>query len=235
MIHLLNTHNIEKLKRFLRSYRSKWLLTKGTPSSRNFGYDRGKTIGRYYGDKFIESNMGAIKGSVLEIGVPVYASKYSEKVTHCDVLDVIPDNPKANLVGDLDSGKGIPKSAYDCVIMTGVYLYTFDIHSAVRNTYMAVRPGGVLLAVLPGISQVYRSNRGNHGDYWHFTDASALRLFGENFGDNNINIQVFGNVLTASAYLHGLSSDEFTHAQLNALDTDYQVCIGVRAIKQKAP
>ncbi len=70
------------------------------------------------------------------------------------------------------------------------------------------------------------------GDYWRFTDASARRLFGDFFGEQNVTVETFGNVLAACALLHGLAAHELSRAELDYHDPDYQVLIAVRAIKQ---
>lgn len=223
----------DHLKRILRSVRARWLLTKADPASRNFGFDRGMPISRYYTEQFLEPYRSDITGRVLEIGVPIYAHRFGQQVTQCDVLDNVPENTKANITGDLVTGEGMPVEKYDCLIVTGVYLFTYNLQAAIINSMRALRPGGVLLATLPGIAQVFRTGGGTFGDYWRFTDSCAERLFGDVFGPQNVRVVSFGNVLTASAYLHGLATEEFTQAQLNRQDPDYQLCIGVHARKAR--
>jgi hypothetical protein len=72
---------------------------------------------------------------------------------------------------------------------------------------------------------------GAGGDYWRFTRHSAQMAFSEVFGVANISIETYGNVLTAVAMLHGLVSAEFEPAELEHHDPDYEVTIGVRAVK----
>ena len=71
------------------------------------------------------------------------------------------------------------------------------------------------------------------GDYWRLTDASARRLFGDVFGAENVSVATYGNVLSASSYLQGLSAEELTIKELDYLDEDYQVVIAVRAFKPR--
>ena len=53
--------------------------------------------------------------------------------------------------------------------------------AAVAEMRRALKPGGVALVTVPGISQI---DRGEWGEswYWSLTRASALRLFGDVFG-----------------------------------------------------
>ena len=99
--------------------------------------------------------------------------------------------------------------------------------------YAALKLGRVLLATFPGISQISRYDMDRWGDYWRFTDASARRLFGNVFGAENIEVETFGNVLTACAFLHGLASHELKQKQLDYHDPDYQLVITVRAVKSE--
>ncbi len=162
-----------------------------------------------------------IRGSVLEIGDPGYTQKFGgDRVTRSHVLHFWPDNLHATIVGDLATGKGIPEASFDCMIITQTYQMIYDIKSAVHSTYSALKPAGILLATLPGISQISRYDMDRWGDYWRFTDASARRLFGDVFGAQNITVETHGNVLTAIALLHGLSAEELREEELTRSDPD---------------
>jgi hypothetical protein len=71
------------------------------------------------------------------------------------------------------------------------------------------------------------------GDYWRFTSLSLRLLFEKSFGAGNVEVQTQGNVLTATAMLHGLSTDELREDEINYRDPDYEVMITVRAVKRK--
>jgi len=208
-------------------------LRRLSPISTLFGTDRGQPIDRYYIESFLQRHNTDVRGSVLEIGDPAYTLKYGgDRVTHSDVLHVVADNPQATFVGDLQTGKGVPDRAYDCMILTQTLLFIYDVHAAIGNCYRSLRAGGILLATFPGISQVVRYDMDRWGDYWRFTDASARKLFGEVFGPENVVIEAHGNVLTACAFLHGLATSELKAKELDFHDPDYQVIITVRAVKK---
>ena len=205
-----------------------------TPVSRVFGLDRGQPVDRYYIEAFLQRRSVDIRGHVLEIGDPGYTRQFGGgRVTRSDVLHAVPGNPQAMLVGDLATGEGVPKEAFDCMIVTQTFLFIYDAKAAIANAYAALKPGGVLLATFPGISQISRYDMDRWGDYWRFTDASARRLFGDVFGKENVTIETYGNVLTACAFLHGLAAHELKPEELDYRDPDYQVIIGVRAVKVK--
>jgi hypothetical protein len=102
---------------------------------------------------------------------------------------------------------------------------------AIQHTYSALKPGGILLVTVPGISQISRYDMDRWGDFWRFTDASVTRLFGNVFGGENISVRTYGNVLAACAFLQGLSAEDMSTENLEYQDRDYQLLIGVRARK----
>ena len=200
------------------------------PASRSFGANLGKAIDRHYIESFLERHAAAIHGHVLEVGDAAYTRRFGgERVSVSDVLHAAPGNPQATLVGDLATGQGISEGAFDCLILTQVLQYVFDVRAAIGHARAALKPGGVLLATLPGISQISRSDDERWGDYWRFTPASARRLFGEVFGDEAVAVEARGNVLAASAFLYGIPLHELDARELEHDDPDYPMLITVKA------
>lgn len=190
------------------------------------------SIDRYYIEGFLQTFSADIRGRVLEIADDSYTKKFGgDRVSRSDVLHATGDNPQATLVGDLATGSGIPENAFDCLIVTQTLLVIYDVKAAIANCYRALKPGGVLLASFPGISQISRHDMNRWGDYWRFTDLSARRLFEEVFPAGDLQIETHGNVLAAVAFLHGLAADELKQNELDYVDADYQVSITVRAKK----
>jgi len=200
------------------------------PVSRKFGLDRGIPIDRHYIEQFLAANSGDIRDRVLEIGDAHYTRQFGgNKVTQSDVLHAESGNDQANLVGDLASGVGIPREAYDCMILTQTLLCIYDLRAAIQNIYTALKPDGVALVTVPGISQISRYDMDRWGDYWRFTNLSVQRLFTESFGEEGLIVKTYGNVLTAVAFLQGIPLEELTEKELDFHDPDYQVTITVRA------
>jgi len=201
------------------------------PVSRVFGFDRGTPVDRHYISSFLGRNEADVRGDVLEAGDARYGRQFGKALGKLDVLDLDAANDRASLVGDLASGRGIPRDAYDCLILTQVYPFIFDLHSAVRHSRLALRPKGVLLATLPGLTQISRFDRDRWGDYWRFTSQGARRLFASEFGEENVRIEPHGNLIAATAILRGLAAEELTPEELDRRDPDYEVLIGVRAVR----
>jgi len=208
-----------------------------TPVSRSFGLDRGWPINRYYIEKFLAQHALDIKGTTLEAGGLVnYTREFGgSNVTKADVLYPKEGFPDATVIGDLATGIGIPLDNYDCIILTQVYGFIFDLAGAIQNTYQALKPGGVLLATLPGITKIPRYDLEQWGDYWRFTEACAVRLFGNVFGSENVVVAAYGNVLVACSLLQGLAQQDLQPHQLEHNDPDYQVIITVRCVRPERP
>lgn len=203
-----------------------------SPFSRVFGLDRGQPIDRYYIEQFLHKYCLEIRGNVLEVGDSYYTNKFGgERVSHGDVLHVVPGNPQATIVGDFATGQNIPHEAFDCIILTQVLLCIYEVKVAVANLYTALKVGGVVLATVPGICQIGRYDMERWGDYWRFTNLSAQRLFEEVFPKEHVRVENYGNVLAATAYLYGVSAGELTQPELDYSDPDYQVLITIRAVK----
>jgi len=103
--------------------------------------------------------------------------------------------------------------------------------AALKTLYRILKPGGVLLATFPGISQISRHDMDRWGDYWRFTTLSARRLLEKVFPAANVRVEAYGNVLAAIAFLHGLATQELRQEELDYGDPDYEVLIAVRAVK----
>jgi len=227
----------EKARRLLRTVLPRRVrfgsLRRLTPLSRKFGWDRGGLpVDRYYIERFLERHAGDIAGRVLEVRDAGYTRKYGGgRVTRSDVLHPVPGNPKATIVADLSHADQCPADAFDCVILTQVLPFIPDVQAAVHTLHRMLRPGGVVLATMPGISQIVRYDMDRWGDYWRFTTLSARRIFECAFPGGDIRVEGHGNVLVAAAFLYGLSSRELRPEELERNDPDYEVLITVRAVK----
>lgn len=200
------------------------------PLDRDFGKSRGTPIDRGYIHEFLWERRADVQGRVLEVADSGYTDYLGEgAVTQVDVLHVQEGLPWVTLVGDLVTGDGIPTEAFDCFVLTQTLHLIYELHDAVRHAHDALKPGGVLLATLPGISQLSQYDRKGWGDFWRFTADSAQRLFGEVFAE--VEVVPYGNVLVASAFLYGYALEDLTAEELAHRDDDFHFLIGVRAVR----
>ena len=201
------------------------------PVSRWFGFDRGTPIDRWYIERFLATHRNDIRGRVLEIGDDTYTRRFGVAVDDVDILHVDDSNPRATIIADLGTAGGLETGRFDCVICTQTLLLIYDVRVAIANLESLLKPGGVVLATVPGISQICRLEADAWGDYWRFTGQSVRRLFEEAFPSDAVSVETFGNVQTATAFLHGIAAEELRRRTLDRQDPDYQVTIAVRAVK----
>jgi SAM-dependent methyltransferase len=208
-------------------------LKRVEPISRAWGYDRGRPVDRYYIENFLAEHADDIQGRTLEVGDDSYTRQFGgNRVATRDVLHVAEDNAGATIIADLASADHIPSNAFDCIILTQTLHLIYDTRAALRTLHRILKPGGVLLATFPGISQL------DHYEwagvwYWGFTTRSARRLFDEVFPADNVDVRAHGNVLAAISFLHGIAEEELSREELDHRDPDYELLITVRAVKSK--
>jgi SAM-dependent methyltransferase len=194
--------------------------------------DRGKPIDRYYIERFLAAKSSYIQGRVLEIGDDTYTRMFGgNRVIQSEVLHVAERNSKVTIIADLTSADGIPPASFDCIILTQTLQTIFDLPAVIRTIYRILKPGGVALVTIPGISRISRYDMDRWGYYWSFTTKSAQRLFEAVFPGSNVQVQAHGNVLTAIAFLQGLATEELRLEELNYVDPDYELLITVTASK----
>jgi SAM-dependent methyltransferase len=206
-------------------------LRRTTPIDSNWGYERGKPIDRMYVERFLEAHAADIRGHVLEIGAPDYTRKLGTAVDKVDVLYAKPGNPEATIIGDLVDAPQIPSDTFDCAILTQVLQYVYDVRAALRTLNRILAPGGVLLATVPGITKISTADDELWGEWWHYTARSLRRLGEEAFGDGNVEVRSYGNVLTAAAFLYGLAPTDLRPEELVVDDPLYEVILGLRAVR----
>ena len=206
-------------------------LRRLTPISQDFGCDRGRPVDRHYIENFLAAHDEDVRDRVLEIGENSYTRRYGrDRVTKSDILHVVEGDPEATIIADLTDADHIPSDTFDCFILTQTLQLIYDVRAAVKTIYRILKPGGVLLATFPGISQTYDNEWGGTW-FWNFTSLSARRLFQEVFPPENLTIEAFGNVLAAISFLHGMAAEELTKEELDYRDPGYDVSITVRAVK----
>lgn len=204
------------------------------PVSEIWGLDRGTPIEVHYLREFLRAHAADIHGRVLEVGDRRYTLELGRGVTRSDVLNLEAGNPEATIVGDLETGRAIPETAFDCLIVTNTLLLIDDVRAAVRTCHRALRPGGVLLAHFTGIARRADDRRygppGWHGvgDLWRFTSLSARRICEDAFPPDRVSVEVRGNVRTAAASLYGLAAEELTASELALQDPRFEIAILAR-------
>jgi peptidoglycan/xylan/chitin deacetylase (PgdA/CDA1 family)/SAM-dependent methyltransferase len=210
-------------------------LRRTDPVSRDWGYDRGIPIDRRYIDGFLAAHSSDVRGAVLEVQEDDFTLAFGgTRVTEHAILDIDPSNERATVLADLRSAPQLPSQAFDCIILTQTLHVLDDMAAALGECYRILKPGGVLLATLPSASRVCLEY-GEDGDLWRMTPAGARALFQSAFAPADTSYDAFGNVLTNTAFLHGLACAELTDAEFEARDPYFPALTGVRAKKTNRP
>jgi SAM-dependent methyltransferase len=202
------------------------------PFCRDYGYNRGLPVDRYYIEGFLSRHGKDIRGNVLEIGERAYTEQFGTAVAESHMLHYS-NHEGATYVDDLTTGKSVPDNMYDCVIFTQTLHLIYDMKSAIETLYRILKPGGILLCTVPGITQI-SDNEWNPNWYWSLSPVSAKRLFGEVFADEDLEIECHGNMLAAISFLAGLAYEELTPRELDHKDVEYPVIVAIAARKGAA-
>jgi SAM-dependent methyltransferase len=217
-----------------RLLRPVWLgtLRRRVPISRTWGYDRGCPVDRYYIERFLERHRAGICGRVLEVKDSTYTDRFGSAVSRRDVLDKDPSNRRATIIADLTAAPLLEPDMFDCCIVTQTLQDVFEVGAAVTQLHRVLKPGGILLATLPAVSRI--DSEARYGDYWRFTPAACVRLFGAVFGTEHVTVEGHGNVLTSIAFLAGMAKEDLSRDDLDANDPLYPVIVTVCAVKSRA-
>jgi SAM-dependent methyltransferase len=206
------------------------------PISRQWGFDRGLPVDRYYIENFLSNHAKDIQGQVLEMGSNRYTIMFGrQQVEKSDVLNYPEGDEKTTIVADLSNAPHVPSNSFDCIICTQTLMFIFEIKNAIHTLYRILKPGGILLATVSGITHTYDDEYDEEGWenywFWNFTPLSVHRLFLNVFPEENLEVKAYGNVLAAVSFIHGLSAEELSRHELDYKDPSYAIAITLRAIK----
>jgi SAM-dependent methyltransferase len=207
-------------------------LRRLAPIDPGFGLGRGKPIDRHYIERFLQRHACDISGVVLEVASDDYIRRFGEdRVRDTQILHADSSNPRATLVADLADTDGLPQSRFDCFICTQTLQYVYQVHDAVAGIHRLLKPGGVVLLTVPGITQISPYDRDRWGEYWRFTPQSVQRLLCECFDEDAVEVEGHGNVLASIGFLQGLACEDLTEAELDHVDDRYPMLVTARAVK----
>ncbi|NCJ08455.1 methyltransferase domain-containing protein [Synechococcales cyanobacterium C] len=227
---------IRQVVRYFRGYSPPGTVDFGdlyrlTPLSCEFGFDRGQPIDRYYIEKFLANQASHIQGKILEVGDATYTNKFGgDAVSQSEVLHVNGDNPNATIVADLTDAPQINSNQFDCFILTQTLNCIYDLQAAITTCHRILKPGGILLATLPGITQLPHDQWQSYQS-WSLTPTSAQKIFETCFPTEYLQITAHGNVLASISFLMGISSQELTQKDLDFHDPQFPLLITVKAVK----
>jgi SAM-dependent methyltransferase len=205
-------------------------LDRVEPVSAVFGLDRGTPIDRRYIEQFLARQSERIRGRVLEVGDSAYTNRFGGgRVTERAVLHAPPGAAGATLVADLTDPSQLPERRFDCFICTQTLNFVYDVRRALEGARRLLAPGGTLLVTVGGVSRVSRFDSDRWGCFWGFTQQSVERLLQEASFEIRSSA-TYGNVLAATAFLHGLAVEDVPDPSLlDRADPDYPVILAAAA------
>lgn len=201
--------------------RAPWLPAE--PLSRRFGQDRGRPVDRVYIERFLDAHAADVRG---RHGVEIYEPTYLERLGagRIDVLDADPRAPRATIHGDF---RALPASTFDVFVCTQTIQALADPFVGLREARDALRPGGVLLATVPGISQIEPGS--SFPDHVRYTGHGLRALAAQVF--EQVEVAAHGNVRAAAAFLYGIAAEELDAAVFERDDPAYELVVTLRAVR----
>jgi SAM-dependent methyltransferase len=198
------------------------------PLSYEWGGDRGEPIFYHYICEFFEEFKADIQGHCLEFYNDMYTTRFGgSNVSKLDILNIDDSNPQATVVGDLTKPNNLPSDTFDCIICTHTLHLIFEMWKAVVDIHRLLKPGGILLTAVPGVSMCDPG----WGECWRFTPEGLQRLLGLAFPMDAITVRAYGNSLTAAGQLRGLIIQEFTPDEFNYHDPRFALELCSRSVK----
>ncbi len=217
----------QDFEREFRPLKPSEFLVNPEPCNRHFGFQRGKPIDRYYIENFLDKEskkIGEVE-RVLEVGADTYSNRYFPSALAKDIVD-------HKNGWDLTNVSTLPQDRYDVFICTQTFNFIYDVKASLRGSYYLLKTGGILLATVAGnISQICVND--NYTHYWNFTAKCIKNLMAEVFGEDNVQVFPFGNVLAATGFIQGVALEELPQIELLDEKNDgvYSIVIGIVAKK----
>lgn len=201
------------------------------PIDEDWGYRRGTPIDRVYIKKFLEKNREKIIGDIMEVGECIYSKTFSNKDKVKSYTAIHVDGEEGCRKANLETGEGLYPEEFDTMIITQTLAYIYDLSATVRNIYNSLKKNGYCMVTVTDIGHMGIIEEKKWGAYWGFHKDGCQRLFSEFFGEENVEVKVYGNIKAVVAQLYGLSAEDIEQECLDDLDERYPMIIGIVAHK----
>jgi SAM-dependent methyltransferase len=203
------------------------------PVTSDWGLSRGRPVDRPYIEQFLERHRDDIAGHVVEVGGRGYTLQFGDtRVQRSDVWDVDPANAEATIVADLSDARSVPSHTFDCFVLPQVLELILKAPEAVAEIHRVLKPGGVALITVPGISHI--SSFPVEAAQWSWTFyPRTLRWLLERagFAPSDIHVAGWGNLKTTVAFLAQLAESDLRPGDYAVNDDRYPLIVTARAVK----
>jgi hypothetical protein len=106
----------------------------------------------------------------------------------------------------------------------------FPIRDCLRQALRVLKPGGVVLATTVGFVPLTADAE----DYWHLSAAGWKRIASRAWQGCEVRVESFGNCLSATAAMMGLTGEELRSDELDVQDPHYPVLVSLFCRKASA-
>jgi SAM-dependent methyltransferase len=202
------------------------------------GRSSGLSVIRYYWADFLEQHRADIRGRALEIGETTTLRDFGgDALTQADALDLTAHSPEVRVVADLSRADDATGEVYDCFVNQFTTCVIYDIEAALYHAIRLLKPGGVLLINFWCVDfYLHRGLDMGTGAplymYHWFTPIQVQNLFRRlGLGDADLQVKIYGNLLTRMAFLLNIPAREFTPPELDHADPGQPLLICVRAVR----
>ena len=177
---------------------------------------------------------GDICGRCLKSGRTGTLGVWRRSSSASNVVDVRAENPQASIIADLKTATNIPSDSFDCIILTQVLIYMDDVEAALATVLRILKPGGVALITVPGISQICSDPEEASKWNWSFYPRTFQRLLAKFFDPKKLIVEGYGNLKTTIGFLAGLAQEDMASDDYLFQDHRYPLIVAARATKPDA-
>lgn len=199
------------------------------------GATRGTPVVRYYNDLFLTACRRDIRGRCLEIGETGHIRRFgSDDVTAAEALDLSAHSREVTVVADLSRADHVEGAQFDCFIIPFVMTVVYDVDAAIHHAIRLLRPGGVLLINFGCVDYYLHgglemgTGQPLHMHHW-FTPIQVHNIFRRlGLGDDDYNLEIYGNLMTRTAFQMNMAAEELTRTELDTNDPGHPLLICAR-------
>jgi glycosyltransferase involved in cell wall biosynthesis len=124
-------------------------LRRSVPIGKLFNLDRGTTIHNFYCEQFLSSVAADVSGRILHVGQPHGYGTAGNSIT--SFFERVAARRIERLSLDDADAQQSAGTQFDCIIVSDCLEYSPNLDLSLASLKKLLKPGGVLLAILPGL------------------------------------------------------------------------------------
>jgi hypothetical protein len=171
--------------------------------------------------RFLRLRLAAFAGTGLVLGVDAEPGW----------SDILPDAADVTILRATDGFGGELRAAAtpDWVVLDRCLQWLPEVAVALNEVVGRLRPGARLVTLSTGIARAEPAAR---KPLWTLAPYAARRLHEECGELERVEVEQYGNVTLALAWLYRLPADDLTERELTTVDPAYPVLVGVTASRR---